>query len=269
MSKPEKGDTVNIRYGIAVTAMVTFTIGCTDAAEFEQSSKRILLDKQGGMIEIQTTHPDDKQTRDAVRQLLQEEARNGIAVDSPAVRQHTKEIQYRYENTPHGGRIRITAKSPEALVAVQDFLRSQMSNSAHGWTVAFNYVADTSLVAVPVMINNHGPYRFLLDTGANKTVLSAKVADDLGIPKGRIEMLLSAGGNVPVTARTLKTLEVGAARLENVEIAVAKLGLMRTLNVDGMLGGDYLRRFKISIDYDNQVVNIEPCCPEAISTVLA
>jgi len=143
-----------------------------------------------------------------------------------------------------------------------------MSNSARGWTVGFDYVGNTSLVVVPVMINNRGPYKFLLDTGANKTVLSATVADKLGIPKGRIEMLLSPGGNVPVNARTLNTLEVGAARLENVEIAVGKLGLMRTLNVDGMLGGDYLRRFKISIDYDNQIVNIEPCCPETLSMVV-
>jgi len=260
---------VNIRYGIAVTVLVTFTTGGIGGAEFERSSKRILLDKQGGMIEIQTTHPDDKQTRDAVRQQLQEEARTGIAFDSPAVQQHKKEIQYRYENTPRGGRIRITARNREALVAIQDFLRSQMSNGARGWTVAFDYVANTSLVVVPVMINDHGPYKFLLDTGSNKTVLSAAVADKLGIPKGRIQMLLSPGGNAPVTARTLNSLEVGAARLENVEIAVGKLGLMRTLNVDGMLGSDYLRRFKISIDYDNQVVNIEPCCPEAISTVLA
>ena len=259
---------MNIRHGIAVTILITFTIGCVDAAESERSSKRILLDKQGGTIEIQTTHPDDKQTRDAVRQQLQEEARNGIALDSPTVQQHMKEIRYRYENTPRGGRIRITARSREALVAIQDFLRSQMSNSARGWTVGFDYVGNTSLVVVPVMINNRGPYKFLLDTGANKTVLSATVADKLGIPKGRIEMLLSPGGNVPVNARTLNTLEVGAARLENVEIAVGKLGLMRTLNVDGMLGGDYLRRFKISIDYDNQIVNIEPCCPETLSMVV-
>jgi predicted aspartyl protease len=259
---------VDVRYGIAVTIFVTFTIGCIDASEFERSSKRILLDKQGGTIEIRTTHPDDKETRDVVRQRLQEEARNGIAFDSPAVQQHKKEILYRYENTPFGGRIRITARSREALVAIQDFLRSQMSNSARGWTVGFDYVANTSLVVVPVMINDHGPYKFLLDTGANKTVLSAAVADKLGIPKGRIEMLLSPGGNVPVTARTLKTLELGAARLENVEIAVGKLGLMRTLNVDGMLGSDYLRRFKISIDYDNQIVDIEPCCPEPVSMVV-
>jgi predicted aspartyl protease len=256
---------VNVRYGIVVTIFVTLTIGCLDASEFERSSKRILLDKQGGVIEIRTTHRDDKETRDAVRQRLQEEARQGIAPDSPTVQQHQGEIQYRYENTPLGGRIRITAKSRDALQAIQDFLRSQMDNSRRGSTVAFDYVANTSLVVVPVMINDHGPYKFLLDTGANKTVLSAAVADQLGIPKGRAQMLLSPGGNAPVTARVLRTLELGAARLENVEIAVGKLGLLRTLNVDGMLGSDYLRRFKVSIDYDNQIVDIEPCCPEPLS----
>jgi len=45
--------------------------------------------------------------------------------------------------------------------------------------------------------------------------------------------------------------------------------LMKTLNVDGILGGDYLRRFKVSIDYDNQIVEIEPCCPEVMSMLVA
>jgi hypothetical protein len=53
--------------------------------------------------------------------------------------------------------------------------------------------------------------------------------------------------------------------MENVEIAVGNLPLMKTLKVDGLLGGDYLRRFKVSIDYDNMIVDIQPCCLDNIS----
>ena len=135
--------------------------------------------------------------------------------------------------------------------------------------VAFDFIANTSLVVLPVSINNAGPYRFLLDTGASNTILSANVADNLGIPKGRSQMLLTAGGNLPVSVRMIDTLQVGAARLEKVEIAVTNFGLMNTLNVDGVLGGDYLRQFKVFIDYDNQIVEIEPCCPEVMSMLVA
>jgi Aspartyl protease len=48
--------------------------------------------------------------------------------------------------------------------------------------VTFDFIGNTSLIVVPVSINGQGPYRFLLDTGANNTVLSAAVADSLKIP---------------------------------------------------------------------------------------
>jgi hypothetical protein len=257
-----------VRSGISASIVLTFTIGSINAAGFDWTMERYLLDKAGGVIEVQTTQPDDKPTRDAVRLQLQQEARNGIPLTTQAMQQHKKKIQYRYENTTRGGRIRITAKSREALLAVQDFLRSQMSNSAKGGAVVFDYVANTSLVVVPVTINNHGPYKFLLDTGTTKTVLSAAVADNLRISSRRTEMLFSAGGNRVVSIRTLNILEVGATRLENVEIAVANLGLMKTLNIDGLLGSDYLRRFKVSIDYDNRIVVIEPSYPEDMSSLV-
>ena len=48
------------------------------------------------------------------------------------------------------------------------------------------------------------------------------------------------------------------ARLEDIEIAVIDFDLMKTLKVDGVLGSDYLRRFRLVIDYDNKVIKIDP-----------
>jgi predicted aspartyl protease len=136
-----------------------------------------------------------------------------------------------------------------------------MTKPGNGGGVVFDYVPDTSLIVVPVIINGHGPYKFLLDTGSTKSILSTKIADTLALPRLRTEMLFSAGGNLPVTARTLSLLQVGITRVKNAEIAVGNLPLMKTLKVDGLLGSDYLRRFKVSIDYDNMIVDIQPCCP--------
>src|SRR5262249_23258846 len=135
--------------------------------------------------------------------------------------------------------------------------------------VAFDFIANTSLVVLPVTINMQGPFKFLLDTGASNSILSAAVADGLGIPVGRTDTLLTAAGNIQVSVRTLNLVQVGAMRLENVEVAVASFDLMKTLQVDGILGGDYLRRFKISIDYDHQIVDIEPWSPEVFSMFVA
>jgi hypothetical protein len=257
------------RLGMAVTVVMALTIGSVNAQKPETTSKRFFLDKNGGGIEVQVNDPKDTRGRDQVRLELRQEVSDQTALPSPAVQEHQKEITYRYEQTERGGRIRVTAKSRDALRAVQAFLHSQISGYQDPKSVAFSFIQNTSLVVVPVMVNNHGPYKFLLDTGASKSILSAMVADSLQIPRGRTETLLTAGGDIAVTVRTIDALEVGEARLKQVEIAVANLSLLKTLQVDGILGGDYLRRFKVSIDYDSQVVQIEPCCPESISLLVA
>jgi predicted aspartyl protease len=124
--------------------------------------------------------------------------------------------------------------------------------------VAFDFIAETSLIVVPVMINGHGPYRFLLDTGATHTVLSETIADTLKIPQRRRGTLVTAGGSIDVTVRALRTLKIGTAQLDNIEIAVGNLERIKTLRVDGLLGGDFLRRFLLVIDYDGKVLNIKP-----------
>ncbi|HEY2382696.1 MAG TPA: retropepsin-like aspartic protease [Terriglobia bacterium] len=244
----------------AAILFITMASAAGAAGESGAAGKRVLLDKEGGSIEIRVAHTNDKQTRDAVRRQLQEEARTGPAAESPAMQQYQKNIRYRYENTAQGGRLRIIAKNQQALMAVQDFLRAQMNLAQQSGAVAFDFVANTALVVLPVMVNDHGPYRFLLDTGASNTILSTAVADALMIPARRSQMLSTAAGSVPVTVRSVNILQAGAARLEGIEIAVGNFGLLKTMNVDGILGSDYLRQFKVSIDYDNQLVDIEPCC---------
>src|SRR5215813_1708549 len=250
MSKRRKGGIMKIRDRILAIAVLIFTLASTVIVGVDGRSKRFLLDEKGGAIEVRTAHPDDQPTRDAVRRELRNEIRNGVPFATAAMQQYKKQIKYQYEKTAQGGRIRMIAKSPEARLAVQDYLRSQMRNSLNNKAVAFDFIGNTSLVVLPVIINNGGPYKFLLDTGASNTILSA-------------------GGSLPVSLRTIDALQVGNVRLEKIEIAVANFGLMKTLNVDGILGSDYLRRFKVSIDYDNHNVEIEPCCPEVMSMLVA
>jgi len=139
------------------------------------------------------------------------------------------------------------------------FLSAAVSSaSSFPSTVRFDFIDNTSLIVVPVNINGHGPYRFLLDTGANNTLLSTGIADTLKIARGRRGTLVTAGGSVDVTVRVLSKLKVGTAQLENIEIAVGDFDLMKTLKVDGVLGSDYLRRFNVAIDYDSKVVDIAP-----------
>lgn len=123
--------------------------------------------------------------------------------------------------------------------------------------IGFSFVRD-SLVVVPVILNGHGKYRFLLDTGATHSILSSHVADQLNVPAGRSASLITAAGSVPVTIRTMETVQIGNVRIIRMQIAVADFELLRTLHLDGIIGADYLRQFKISIDYAHRLLSIQP-----------
>ncbi|HLH30122.1 MAG TPA: retropepsin-like aspartic protease [Terriglobia bacterium] len=255
---------MNIRHGIAAFILLVSTLG-SSRAEVDAKTRRVLLEKDGGAIELRVAHWEDIQNREVLRQELQEEAKTGIPSANPAMQQYGKEIEYRYESTPFGGKIHIIARKPEALAAVQEFLHAQL-RSPKG-ALGFDYVGNTGLVVIPVMINKRGPYRFLLDTGASNTIVSKGIADGLKIAGGQNRTIITAGGSIPVTLRSVKILEVGAVRLKDVQIAAGDFNLLKTMNVDGILGSDYLRRFKVSINYDDQIVDIETCCPELMSSL--
>src|SRR5262245_21224222 len=144
---------MSIRCVIA-SAVLILTIGSAVIVGVDGSSKRFLLDKKGGSIEVRTAHPDDQQTREAVRRELRNEARNGIPFATAAMQHYKNQIKYLYVKTAQGGTIRIVAKSPEAVLAVQDFLRSKMRTSSNNKAVAFDFFGNTSLVVLPVTINN-------------------------------------------------------------------------------------------------------------------
>ena len=49
-------------------------------------------------------------------------------------------------------------------------------------------------MTVPVVLSGQGPYRFLVDTGADRTALSREVADRLKLVRGQTARLHSVAG---------------------------------------------------------------------------
>jgi predicted aspartyl protease len=131
------------------------------------------------------------------------------------------------------------------------------STDAEEPRIGFSFVHE-SLVVVPVFLNGRGPYRFLLDTGATNTILSNRVADQLNIPIGKTQTLLTVGGTAMATKRIIDVIRFGNTQIMQLPIIAADLKLMRALHIDGIIGGDCLKQFRISIDYAHQLITIEP-----------
>jgi hypothetical protein len=100
----------------------------------------------GGAIEAEARDSQDAASRDAIRSHFTHIAKMFAAGDftapllihaqNPPGTQEMKRlrdaIQYKLENTEHGGRIRITTKNTEALQAVHAFLRFQVADHQTG-----------------------------------------------------------------------------------------------------------------------------------------
>jgi predicted aspartyl protease len=116
------------------------------------------------------------------------------------------------------------------------------------------------LVLVPTFVNDEGPFIFALDTGASSTVLSSDVAQMLGIESTGIPQMTGAGGAMQGARGVVRSLAVGNARLENLTVATADFLTMLSqivkTKLDGIIGYNFLREFKVTIDYPNEMLRL-------------
>ena len=116
------------------------------------------------------------------------------------------------------------------------------------------------LILVPTFVNGTGPHQFVLDTGASSTVMSPELTQSLGIASAGTGTGLGAGGEIQVSACTVESLGVEAAELENLFVAVTDLRMLNQVvgeKLDGIVGYNYLREFKVTIDYPNEILRLE------------
>jgi hypothetical protein len=107
-------------------------------------------------------------------------------------------------------------------------------------------------VLVPTLVNGGGPHPFSLDSGASCTVLSAKLAERIGATPGEAVEGTGAGGRIQGSVTRVGLLGVQGAELPDVAVVIAEGDLLLHAageGVEGILGYNYLRNFRVTIDY--------------------
>jgi hypothetical protein len=106
-------------------------------------------------------------------------------------------------------------------------------------------------IVLNVTVNGSGPYRFLLDTGTSRSILSARLARDLGAPVvAKTEVASNAGTEWRLVVR-LASLSVAGARVDQVLAPVLPDARLDEIGrgVVGVLGQDFLSAFNYTLDY--------------------
>jgi predicted aspartyl protease len=112
---------------------------------------------------------------------------------------------------------------------------------------------DTRMT-VAVKINDTGPYRFVVDSGADTSVVGQRIARALGLPPGRPATLNAMTATSRVERVLVDALTVGDTRVPNLELPVLAEG---DIGSDGMIGIDALAEQRLMLDFEKRLIKVE------------
>src|ERR1039458_4825290 len=105
-------------------------------------------------------------------------------------------------------------------------------------------------IIVPVFVNHSGPYNFILDTGAEVTIVDSSLAAELRLGTQGPAEIVSAGLRESSALAQLDQIAVGTHTLADQQVLVYDLGRLHSaeLPVRGILAVDVLGHFDLLID---------------------
>jgi Aspartyl protease len=113
-----------------------------------------------------------------------------------------------------------------------------------------------TLVYVPMKVNGHGPYEFVLDTGSSNSSVDRSLVRRLGLPRtGQQHPVQGVTGSGMVPVVRVRHWTLGGLPMHGTSLSVVDLGI----GVGGLLGSDELCRFgNVSIDFRHNKLVIQP-----------
>jgi predicted aspartyl protease len=115
--------------------------------------------------------------------------------------------------------------------------------------------SESGRMTVPVSIDQRGPWPFIIDTGAERTVISRELAGVLGLRSGPRLRVLAMTGPADVGSVIVPRLSVSTASIAVIEAPA--LGA-RDMGAVGLLGIDALQGHAISIDFARDRMTLRP-----------
>jgi predicted aspartyl protease len=108
-------------------------------------------------------------------------------------------------------------------------------------------------LTVQVLLNGRGPYNFLVDTGANASVISTELANTLALPPGPSVKLHGIAGVQPAGTALIGSIRVGRRERRRLSVSVLP---ERHLRADGILGMDWLGGQGLTLNFADKRMRI-------------
>ena len=121
------------------------------------------------------------------------------------------------------------------------------------------FTMEANHIVFSVCVNGRPPIGFILDTGADQNVINSTRLEEFGL-KTYAKTTATGGGNSAEYAYVAgATFTLPGVELRNQHVsALDQTGLERALGVKfgGVLGYDFISRFGMEIDYQNQLITL-------------
>ncbi|BCA62933.1 hypothetical protein HMP09_2167 [Sphingomonas sp. HMP9] len=147
------------------------------------------------------------------------------------------------------------ASAQDAVLTRQNAALAPAAASAADPDATLLFGDDQTRMTVPVTIAGAGPFPFVVDTGAQRTVIARELAATLGLAPGRTVRVTGMTGSEQVPTVVIPSLKVGvigSAPIEAPAISAIYLGAR------GLLGIDTLQAHAVGIDFDTNTMTVTP-----------
>ena len=128
--------------------------------------------------------------------------------------------------------------------------------------VPFRLAGPTeAAIVVEAEVNGQGPFDLVLDTGATFTCLDEELAEELELPDANVMGVgAGLGGSGRMRVVELESVKVGGATARDMlgcAVDLQHFQELPGLDIDGLLGLNFLKSFHVSIDFERQVLTLE------------
>ncbi len=109
-------------------------------------------------------------------------------------------------------------------------------------------------MTVDVRVNGQGPYRFVVDSGADTSVVGNRIARAQALPLGAPALLNAMTGSATVNRVLVDEIAFGPSIVRNLELPALE---ERNIGGEGMIGIDALVEQRLMLDFEARTIKVE------------
>lgn len=136
----------------------------------------------------------------------------------------------------------------------------EFTNTSQDKMQTFEYIGDTHLVGIPVLINEEGPFPFVVDTGAGGTTISKNLNEKMNLPLSDIvAKVVGIHGAQETHIAIIDHLTVSSTTYDDIYAVIIDesiIGPKYKIIENGILGYNIFKDRELIIDYPNQTCAI-------------